>query len=327
MEPDNPDNTEPLGLEPEVNPLMAEQSERTDLADDEKLAQFFGRALADGQQEAEPQSADTENTEAQGFSDEPETSEEPEAEEPQETEAEETQERRPTGVDKRISKLTAQRKEAEERAKQLEDELEALKRSQAAPRINPKNPYSGLISKEKIEAEYEKQKEIRLFCERYPDGYYAEGKEPIDKEQIAKAKVAAIRAIEDFLPKQLDYVEKTEAFHASAIKEFPWLKDKTDQRTVLVNRFVDSVPEIKRFPDYEIYAAHLASGMTTYQQQKRAAKSGTVAQHVPVQPGMTVAPAPQSKKPDAVKAKLAEERYRKSSSLDDLSDVFRNKFI
>lgn len=329
MEPNPEENSvnPDLGLEPEANQLMAEQSERTDLADDEKLAQFFGRALADGQQEAEPQSADTEETAEEGLSDEPESTEEPEAEEPQEQEAGESQERRPKGVDKRISKLTALRKEAEERAKQLEDELESLKRSQAAPRIDPKNPYTGLTSKEKIQAEYERQKEIRLFCERYPDGYYEEGKEPVDKEQIAKAKVAAIRAIEDYLPKQYDYVEKAETFHVTAVKEFPWLKDKSDQRTVLANRFINSVPEIKRFPDYEIYAAHLASGMVSYQSQKKAARAGASAQHVPVQPSMSVAPAPQSKKPDVVKAKLAESRYRQTSSLDDLSEVFKNKFI
>jgi len=323
---DTSDNTEHLGLEPEANQLMDQQSERTDLADDEKLAQFFGRALADGQSEAEPQSADAGEAEEEGLSDEPESSGEPEAEEVQESE-EEPQVERPKGVDKRISKLTALRKEAEERANKLEEELESLKRSQVSPKVDPNNPFSGLTSKEKIEAEYERQKEIRLFCERYPDGYYEDGKEPIDKEEIAKAKVAAIRAIETFLPKQYDYVEKTERFHEAAVKEFPWLKDKTDQRAILAKRFIESVPEIKRFPDHEIYAAHLASGMVTYQSQKKAAKMGMSAQRVPVQPSMSVAPAPQSKKPDVVKAKLAESRYRQTSSLDDLSDVFKNKFI
>lgn len=324
MEPDNPDNTEPLGLEPEANQLMAEQSERADLADDVKLAQFFGRALSDGQQETEPQAVEPEEEPQSEPSDEQQAAVEDNEQETEETEQE--QQARPKGVDKRISKLTALRKEAEERAKKLEEELESFKRRQASAAVKGNNPFSALTDESKIEAEYERQKEIRLFCERYPDGYYEDGKDPIDKDSIAKAKVMAIKAIEDYLPKQMDYVQKSKQFKAAARKEFPWLNDKTDQRTIMAQRFVDAVPELTKFPDYEIYAAHLASGMASYQAQKRAAK-GNVAQHVPAQPGISVTPPSQTKKPDVVKAKLAESRYRQTSSLDDLSDIFKNKFI
>jgi hypothetical protein len=329
--PENPDNTEPLGLEPEVNQLMDQQGERADLADDEKLAQFFGRALADGQPEAEPQAAEPEAEASEDISEllaqaeevlsEGNESEgEEEASDPQAQQA-------PKGVDKRISKLTAKRKEAEERAQQLEEELESLKRQQALAKARPDNPFSVLDTEEKLSAEYERQKEIRLFCERFPDGYYEDGKEPIDKEQIAKAKVAAIRAIEDLLPKQMDYVVKRKQYNAAASKEFPWLKDKTDKRTIMAKRFVEAVPELQRFPDYEIYAAHLASGMVSYQQQKASARKGVQpeAARVPVQPSTSYTPP--VARPDAVKAKSAAERYQRTSSLDDLSEVFKNKFI
>lgn len=325
--PNTPDNTEPLGLEPEANPLMAQQSERTDLADDEKLAQFFGRALADGQPEAEPQAAEPEEipdeevsealAEADALLGE---ADEGESEDEQQVQA-------PKGVDKRISKLTAKRKEAEERAKQLEEELESLKRQQAVAKVRPDNPFSALDSEDKINAEYERQKEIRLFCERYSDGYYEDGQEPIDKEQIAKAKVAAIRAIEDYLPRQMDYVAKSKQFKAAALKEFPWLKDKTDKRTIMAQKFVEAVPELRKFPDYEIYAAHLATGMVSYQQQKAAARKGVQpeATRAPVQPSTTYAPP--TKKPDIAKANEAQNRYMRSSSIEDLSDVFKNKFL
>lgn len=326
MDPNNTDNTEPLGLEPEINPLMAQPSEPSDLADDEKLSQFFGRALADGQQEAEPQAVEPVDTEGEAVSDEAEAATEEHEAESQEVENNEPQ-YAPKGVDKRISKLTAQRKEAEERAQKLEEELESLKRRQATPQ-NANNPFGKLDSEDKIEAEYERQKEIRLFCERYPDGYYEDGKEPIDKDQIAKAKVNAIRAIEDFLPKQYDYVEKSKVYKATARKEFPWLNDPSDKRAIMAKRFIEAVPEVTKFPDYEIYAAHLANGMVSYQQQKQSARTGQpIQQRVPVQPTNSTMPPSASKKPDVVKAKLAESRYRQSSSLDDLSDVFRNKFV
>lgn len=325
MDPNsNPtDNTEPLGLEPEANQLMAQPSERADLADDEKLSQFFGRALFDGQQEAEPQAAEPEETDGGLDSDEHAAESEEQVSEESQPQAE-----APKGVDKRISKLTAQRKLAEEKAKKLEEELESLKRQQAAVQtVNTNNPFGNLDTESKIEAEYERQKEIRLFCERYPDGYYENGKEPIDKEQIAKAKVNALRAIEDLLPKQMDYVSKNKAFKAAARKEFPWLDDPTDTRAIAAKKFIEAVPQIKAFPDHEIYAAHLANGMMSYQQQKKAARTGIAPSRVPVQPSISNVPAPSAQRPDAAKASDAANRYRRSASLDDLADVFKNKFV
>lgn len=327
MEPDSniPSNDEQLGLEPEANQLMAQPSERADLADDEKLTQFFGRALADGQQEAVEPAVEQAQAE-EDLSDGSETEPEPQNEETHGEEQYQEEPKASKGVDKRISKLTAQRKEAEERAKKLEAELETLKRQKAAPR-NEANPFSAFDSEEKIQAEYERQKEIRLFCERYPDGYYEDGKEPISKEQIAKAKVTAIKAVEDFLPEQMDYVTKSKAFRATARKEFPWLDNDTDKRAIMAKRFVEAVPELKRFPDYEIYAAHLANGMVSYQQQKAAARQGIAPQRVPVQPTSNVMPSPAAQKANGNVAKQAAERYKRTSSLDDLSEVFRNKFI
>ena len=320
----NSDNTD-LGLDNEDKQIMANPSEPSDLADDEKLAQFFGRALTDGQPVADQPPADGAGADEETL-DGSEASAEQQTEETSEEQEEKTQ-IQPKGVDKRISKLTAQRKEAEERAKQLESELETLKRNQANPRKDA-NPYGKFDSEDKIHAEYERQKEIRLFCERYPDGYYEDGKEPISKDQIAQAKVNALRAIEDQLPEQLDYVNKSKAFKATARKEFPWLDNATDKRSIMAKKFVDAVPEIKRFPDYEVYAAHLANGMVSYQQQKNAVRQGITAQRVPVQPTASFSPPPATaQKANAGEAQKAEQRYRRSASLDDLSEVFRNKFV
>ena len=91
MDPNNPDNTEPLGLEPEANQLMAQPSERADLADDEKLSQFFGRALADGSQESEPQTDETGEAADEDVSDASEV----EAENTEEESTEQYEESRP----------------------------------------------------------------------------------------------------------------------------------------------------------------------------------------------------------------------------------------
>jgi len=326
----NPNNDEQqLGLEPEPNQLMPQTTETADLSDDAKLSNYFGRVLSDGQMTEPAPLADEqveETTDATG--EENDTSSVA-----GETEVEESrpEQELPKGVTKRIAKLTAQRKEAEEKAKQLQEELESIKRQQAnsAKPANSKNPFGSLDSESKIQAEYERQKEIRLFCERYPDGYYEDGKEPIEKEQIAKAKVNAIKAIEDYLPQQYNYLTASQQYKAAARKEFPWLDDASDQRAIAAKRFIEAVPAIKEFPDYEIYAAHLANGMVSYTQQKSAAKRNSpITQKVPVMPSSNFAPPTAAQRTvDAGKANEAANRYRRTASLDDLADVFKNKFV
>ncbi len=264
-----------------------------------------------------------------------ESPEEPEAVMPEATtEAEEaeqqnddSQDRSTKGVQKRLAKLTALRREAEEKANKLEQEVAELKRSKAVANTQSPNPFAQLNSVSDIQAEFDKQRKIRLFCERYPDGYYPEGEgEPVSKENIAKAKVRALQAIEEDLPKQLAYLEEKDRSAKFARSEFSWLNDPTDERTSKVNAFVQAMPEIKRFPDYEIYAAHMVNGMMSYKAQKTMAQNAQ--RKVPVQPSMSNTPAPrQPQKSDPVQYASSMERYRKSGSIDDLADVFKNKFI
>jgi len=212
-----------------------------------------------------------------------------------------------------------------EKANKLEEELESLKRSQAEPR-SP-NPYKNLDTEDKIIAEYEKFRKVRLFCERYPDGFYeGDPQHHMDRNEIAKAKVESLRAIEEYLPEQAKYVTARKEYKAKAKKEFPWLDDPTDNRAAIAKRFVDAVPQIKQFPDYEIYAAQLAMGMSVYQQQKQNARQG-IQPTAPVQPrAMSSAPRPTPRR-DQVEAQRSSDNFRRTGSIDALADVFKSKFV
>lgn len=307
-----------LELGNEINPPMTNAGQ-AEPSKNESPVDFFSRVLSGGQIE---QTTSEESLEA------------PEAEMLKATtEAEEAEQRAeqsvaPTkGMQKRLDKLTALRRDAEERAQKLEEEVAELKRSKAVVNTQSPNQFAQLESVSDIQAEFEKQRKIRLFCERYPDGYYPEGEgEPVPKENIAKAKVRALQAIEEDLPKQMAYIEEKDKSAKFARSEFSWLNDPTDDRTSKVKAFVDAMPEIKRFPDYEIYAAHMVNGMVSYKAQKAVAQS--TQRKVPVQPSMSSMPAPrQPQKSDPVQYASSMERYRKSGSIDDLADVFKNKFI
>lgn len=324
-----------LELGNEVNtPMTENNSEVTpDSSTNDKLADFFKRALSDGQMKAESGDSETKESEAEAEVDQGEQPENHQAEAITDAETDEVRydnDDTPKGVQKRLNKLTALRREAEERSKKLEEELESIKRQQATP-VKPatNNPYAEFDSEEKLKAEYDRQRQIRLFCERYPDGYYEGDSEEknVSKDEIAKAKVSALRAIEEFLPQQSEYVKSSREFKTLARKEFPWLDDPTDSRSSVAKKFIDAVPEIKKFPDYELYAAQLAIGMVSYNNQKKNARNFVQSPTVQVQPTQTSSAPRPAMRADEVKARDSMERFRRSGSVDDLADVFRSKFI
>jgi hypothetical protein len=335
MEENTIQPTADLELGTEVNTPMTdnEGGVKPDSSPNEKLADFFLRALSDGQMKAESGDSDTKESEAEAEVDQGEQPEALQAEAITEAETDNVRQDyddTPKGVQKRLNKLTALRREAEERSKKLEEELDTLKRQQATP-VKPatNNPHAELDSEDKIKAEYDRQRQIRLFCERYPDGYYDDNnyEKNVSKEEIAKAKVSALRAMEEFLPQQAEFIQKSKEFKTMARKEFPWLDDPTDSRSSVVKKFVDAVPEIKKFPDYEMYAAQLAMGMVSYNTQKKNAKNFVNNPVVQVQPTQTSSAPRPAMRADEAKAKDSMERFRRSGSVDDLADVFRSKFI
>lgn len=337
MEENQQPNAE-LELGNEPNPPMTTQEAKSDASQASNLADFFMRALSDGQTKAvddntetnQSENAEQGNTEEDDgslHSDESATETEPSEANVSDAEEEESgsEQNVPRGVEKRISKLTALRREAEEKAKKLEEELENLKRSKAEPR-SP-NPFKNLDSEDKITAEYEKFRKVRLFCERYPDGFYeGDPQNHMNRDEIAQAKVEALRAIEEFLPQQAEYVTARKAYRSKAKQEFPWLDDPTDKRASIAKKFIEAVPQIKQFPDYEIYAAQLAMGMSVYHQQKQNARNG-VRTPAPVQPrSMSSAPRPTPRR-DEVEASRSSENFRRTGSIDALADVFKSKFV
>lgn len=335
MEENTTQRNADLELGNEVNTPMPDNNVEVtpDSSPQNQLADFFMRALSDGQMKTESGDSENKESEAEAENTEVQQAEEPQAEATTEAETDEVRsddDGTPKGVQKRLNKLTALRREAEERAKKLEEELESLKRQQAAP-VKPatNNPYAELDSEDKIKAEYERQRKIRLFCERYPDGYYDGESEDknVSKDEIAKAKVSALRAIEEFLPQQAQYVQSTREYKALARKEFPWLDDPTDTRASTAKKFIDAVPEIKKFPDYELYAAQLAMGMVSYNTQKKNARNFVQNPTVQIQPTQTSSAPRPTMRVDEVKAKESVERFRRSGSVDDLAEVFKSKFI
>ena len=229
------------------------------------------------------------------------------------------------GVQKRIDKLTAKRKEAEEELAKLRKEVDELK--QAAPTqrqdvVIPDVPHSDLNSIAEIEAEIAQARSVRDWAEANADGYTAtdaEGNEThYDPAQIRQIKINAMKAIETTLPQRYQYIQTRDSIDTVVAKEYPWWKDKTSKERQIAEQFLNSFPHIRKFPDYKMVIGDYLRGV-----RAREMRGGqTQIPKAPIQPRSNGV-APSVKKQD-IHRQEAYSRFSKSGKIDDLSKLMED---
>jgi hypothetical protein len=297
------------------------------------LRRDFG-SLDDSETAAEP--ADNNGSEDQfgdtidGFSDS--LSEEGKEVHSQEEEATDSRDGEYTqGVQKRIDKLTALRKTAEEQAELLRGEVEELKAkveaaksTEVVVKSDDSVPYANLNSIAEIEQEVAQARSVRRWCEENNHGVVvtnADGTETeYTSEDVKRIKLNAIDALEEHLPKRLNYVQTKSKVDSVAYKEYPWLKDKSSKERQIAEAFIKAFPQITRFPDYNVVLGDYISGMRLREQRSK----GSNIQRAPIQP--TSSNAPTSRYKDNNDGG-ATNRYVKTNSQNDLAAIIASKFI
>ena len=148
----------------------------------------------------------------------------------------------------RFGELTAKRKQAEEKLAELQKQLSENKDDILnKPKAIENNPYSSLKTVEELQNKNQELNDIITWAEETlfeSDGYSAddvvtevEGKE-VTKAQVRKSLLQARKARDQFLPDQLNQVQKIEtskqvkeAFAQQAEKELSWMTgDDNDTR-------------------------------------------------------------------------------------------------
>jgi prefoldin subunit 5 len=307
-----------------------------------KLADIVNESFLGGKENSEP-SVSQEQTEAevQATSEDSEVlSQETETatEQEQSTDSEETEETKseddelerglPKGVKKRIDKLSAKRREAEAEVERLRSEVERLSQEATKPAQIPTqdNPYANLSTLEEVSREVDQAKQIRRWCEMNPDGAVVTGKDGVEveysAEEVRNIKIKALDAIEEHLPKRMQYLQNFNQMEQVAIKEYPWWKDKASRDRQIAETFLKAFPEIQKFPDYKMVIGDYIAGVKA--RESKGKPSGVV-NKAPSQPRPSSAPVPVPAK-DA-KTQQAQKRFTASNSRDDLSVIIANRFL
>jgi hypothetical protein len=228
------------------------------------------------------------------------------------------------GVQKRIDKLTAKRREAEARIAELEEKIklmEAKETEVSAPRNykDQANPYTNLNSRAEIEAEIAQARQVRRWCEENADGVVItqeNGEEKIySAEDVRRIKINAMDALDEHLPKRAQYITAKEQIDKVAENEYKWYKDRSSKELQIAQNFIKAFPEITRFPDYKIVVGDYIRGMKAREGNRQQG-----IQKAPVQPTGNSS-YPISRKDS--NAKDATSRFLKSRSSSDLTEVLK----
>lgn len=247
----------------------------------------------------------------------------------QETEGESPEENLTGGVQKRIDKLTALRKSAEERAEALQAELETFKSkveelenksSTVAP--TPDNPFSDLETVDALKKEFEQARDLRYKCEANPDGFTI-GDTHFDAEQVRTMKINCMRAMELHIPKQLNFIKERSQWKPLALETYPWLKNKDSQEYKLYTQVLKNFPDFRKFPDYELFVGDYIRGYMS--RNASSIKKSAAPKQVPQMSVKPTASSSQTAVSDA-SIRATQSRYAKTGSREDLKSIV-SKFL
>jgi hypothetical protein len=234
----------------------------------------------------------------------------------------------PNGVQKRINKLTARNKAYEEKISSLETKLTELeqklstdtKSTQEPTRVVTENPFSNLDTIEKVQAEAENARWLRFKCEENPDGFQL-GDSYIDAEQVRKIKVNALRALEEDLPKQVQFIKSHSEFSAAATKEYPWWSKPETKEHKMAQEVLKNFPQFRNFPDFQLFVGDYVRGYMTRTNSKQQSAPARVAPALQVRP--RVAPTQATTRESTDRGTY--DRFVKSGGKEGLAKILLQK--
>jgi hypothetical protein len=158
-----------------------------------------------------------------------------------------------------------------------------------------------------------------------PDGAVVRGKdnEEIEytAEEVRKIKIRAMDALEEHLPKRMQYLSNYNQIEQVAAKEYPWWKDKSARERQMAETFIKAFPEIQKFPDYKMVIGDYIRGVKSREQASQKPNPPKA----PSAPRMSSAPTQISNK--EINVQKATQRYASKNSNEDLASIIASKFL
>lgn len=186
------------------------------------------------------------------------TEDEPEPEpEPQE----------PDAVQKRINKLTAQRKSAEDQVNVLRAEITELKAKAIAPppvAPTPASPLSDVDSPAELQKRHDLAQQAKTWAIENLDGGdvdMGEGKtQYLDGSQVKKLLAKAETMLTQAIPQRAQYLNLKNQFDSEATKAYPALFKAGSEEQKEYSSWLTVFPECRRYPDIALIVGDAITG-------------------------------------------------------------------
>lgn len=293
-------------------------------------------------------SDETEEPEAQAEASSEDVAEEAKDEE---SEDEEPETAAPDKIQRRIDKLTAQKKEALEKAQSLESEatqaktrlaeLEAQLNESARPVLSPtvENPLADVDTAEALDAKIKSAQEVRRWALKNTDG--ATVKRPdgsevyLDSDQVKDYLIKADDVLTIHAPQRQQWLSQRQPAIAAAKDVFPDIfKKGTDMHTAYMAT-VKQAPELLKLPQHEYWVGLALYGeQQLMANQKAQAAKATAAKKVSSAKSESKTPTPanpvssaKSSTKGTVRRDVRDRVMSGSAGLDDLEAFMSDKLF
>lgn len=223
---------------------------------------------------------------------------------------------------KRIDKLTAKRREAEEALEKTREEAEKLRTELAAAskvvlHPTPDNPLSDVETMEELDARIAAAKRVRTWAMTHRDGASVKGadgnEEYVDAAEMARHLAAADAIVTDHGPARKEWLSQRETSVAEAKAAYPAFFTQGSSESKALREILKQYPALGKYPNVELIIGDALVG-----QQARMARQEAQAKAKSAAPAASSrkAPTPAPEPPKVTgKSKIPAKTAREAASL------------
>jgi hypothetical protein len=213
---------------------------------------------------------------------------------------------------RRILELKSELADEQRERERLAAELETAGKSvtSAATVATPDNPLAALDDEAKLDTRLGEARKLRRFALANPDGAFVDKTSgevvevedpenpPANVVAFSKKRIGAILAdteeiLQEHGPKHRKFLQDRAAAEADAVKQFPWLKNKTSQGYVAVEATLRAAPQLRAIPGIKHLLADAFIGRSVrLAAQQQAAKGKTESQKSKIENDRKAPPSP-----------------------------------
>ena len=233
----------------------------------------------------------------------------------------------PSGYRKRIDKLTRQKREAIEKAGELERELNEtkskLEKSQTdrpVPVVNQADPFADVWDAKKLDDEWSKARDLRRWCEDNIDGCEIGDKE-YSSSEIKQIKRRVEDALDVHIPSRARFLNNYKQIQPIAEQIYPFWRDRSSTQYTEAQQVLRQLPQLAALPEHQVLVGDFLEGRRL--RLEREATKGKPSAKLPLktapkQPGK---PTASPVKKDGAQANIdaAKSRFAKSGGESELA--------